>query len=252
MNLHETALPGREVIDLDLQGQAAASGYWCIEDVDPKSITRIHQEGRRIRCDGGEVGALWARRTGRHAIGLDEREVGGLDAIEVAEVELTGTFEVVDMQRGAPVAVVAAEVVGERSEAGRIELDFEEGAAATVDVEGGRVLRRVRIAVRLTGGLRIRERIAKGHAEPRCRRQLEPVGQVATWGCDRRRGSRIHRQLLRPGDIVCRAGHSREEADAGLVVADVMAVVIEARRFAVVECPRIGADHVAFDRFLDR
>src|SRR5467141_3006947 len=131
----------------------------------PKLVTRVHEQRLRVGRDGCQVGQLRARRAGRHTVLLDESEVRGLDAVEVAVVELAGALEVVDMEGGAPVGVIAADVVDERTKAGRVELYFEEGAAATVDIEGGRVFGGVRVAVRLAGRLRIGERVAERHAE---------------------------------------------------------------------------------------
>src|SRR2546421_2491332 len=132
----------------------------------PKLVTRVHEQRLRVGRDGRQVGQLRAGRAGRHTVLLDEGEVRGLDAVEVAVVELAGALEVVDMEGGAPVGVVAADVVDERTKPGRVELYFEEGAPAAVDVESWGIFGCVRVAVRLAGRLRIGERVAQRHAEP--------------------------------------------------------------------------------------
>ncbi len=166
---HEAALPGSEVGQLRFQRMLPAADIG-VEDVRPDHVSGIHEQGAGVGGIGGEVRELRAGRARRHAVGLDEREVGWLDAVRVARREGEVALEIVDVQRCAPVRVVAADVIDDRAGTWRVELHLEEGAAAAGQLRRGPrevphrgVCVTLRSARRVWVGLRIAQR----HGEPR-------------------------------------------------------------------------------------
>src|SRR5580700_11609212 len=122
----------------------------------------------RIRGERGKVAELRARWAGGDTVGLNPREIHRLDAVVVAGSGYRA-LEAVDVERGAPVGVVAAHAVDERGKARGIELQLDEARSAP----GIRAVGGIGIAVRRAGELRIGIGIADVGGEPRCDRQLE-------------------------------------------------------------------------------
>src|SRR5262249_14494268 len=148
-------------------------------------------------------------------------------------------LQAVDRQRRAPVLQVAGT---EPLRARRVELDLQEGRAGMV---GPRRDLDVAVTVRDAdlGALRIALVVAQNHAEPEGDIVLEGphrAGEAAI---------RLFRRLDRELDLVALASAGAalagEELGGGLVVADVVAIVLEA-------LPAVGGDlrtvHAAPDR----
>ena len=109
----------------------------CTTIVSPGFIISVREFGVLAR----EVGQLRAGRTGRRAVALDEGEVDRFEAVVVAGGAVGAALEAVDGERRAPVGVVAADGVGERRKAGRVELKLDErGAGAGAGTVGSGAL----------------------------------------------------------------------------------------------------------------
>jgi hypothetical protein len=124
---------------------------------------------------------------------------------------------------------VAADAVRERGEARWVELQLHERRPGT----RVRAARRVRVGSRLARQQRRGVRVADRHRDPRRDRQLEPVRHVLTRMPGGRPGQRIGRQALIEGEVVARARPVGQEPNRRLIVADVVAVVLEP---AVIGC----------------
>src|SRR5581483_11589347 len=173
-------------------------------------IPLVHQQGLRVRSEGSGGLHIWSSRTGRHAVHLDERKIGRLKAVVIAGRESSGAFQAIDMQRGAPVGRVTADLRDKGRESGRIELHLQEGRACR---------RRILVGIGSAGSLRERTRITERHAEPERDLVLEGL-------------ARGQRALFRQGqgilNIVPRTWNLRVKLGGRFVVADIMAVVFKA------------------------
>lgn len=148
--------------------------------------------------------------------------------------------------------VVAANAIDKRGETRRIELYFEERTPTAANVKCGRIPWGVGVTFGFARRLGIGVWVTQRHPKPRCDREFEPVGHIASRGGHRRRGGGIEWQLLVPCHVIAGARDVRQEADTWLIMANVVAVVREARWLTIVERVNVGTGCVVSSWPLDR
>ncbi len=173
-------------------------------------------------------------RSGRARRPAGPRQVGEVDRllavrVQVHEVELG--LQAVNVERHAPLRRVAAHAVQPGCQPGRVELELHEGRARVGRQPGAGV----RVAVRGARVLRVGLRVAHRQPEPRRDAQLGVRDDLAVVG---RPPGRVFRQPHEVGHRVARVSRGRDELHARLVMADVVAVVLETAAAAVAQLGR--------------
>ena len=209
---------------------------WLSLIASPGFISRVCAFGVTVVRSDSAAG--WAARRARRCVWM-KREVDGLDAVRVAG-PVGGAFQAVDGQRRAPVGVVAADLVGEGREAGRVELQLHERRARR---PGTCRAARSRRSAACTAAAASELRVAEVRRDPGGDGQLEAVRRRRVRGGARSAGpcgSTGSRSI--PGESLPEPGRDGEEPQRRLVVADVVAVVLEplGRRRARVGARRRG------------
>ena len=153
---HEPSLPGGQVLDSRFQPVGR------IFQRHLQFVASAHQQRVGVRVEARLIQQLWARRSGRYAVGLEVGEVDRLEAGRVAELEAERAGEAVDGKGCAVEGLVTAERVLEWTKSRGVELELVEGGAG--------VLRRAEAGVGVTVGsarfLRIGLRIANREPKP--------------------------------------------------------------------------------------
>jgi len=105
---HKTRLTGGQIInDIDEADR-------CVLDGDSQIIALIHEQRLWIGSEGRSVCAGRSWRASWNAIHLDKGEVGRLCASGIAELEAERALQTVDVQRSAPVSLIATDLGNER------------------------------------------------------------------------------------------------------------------------------------------